>query len=78
MFLSVRWRSVDGDDRVCESCSRVKEMNQNGGAKSNHKRALMSKTKHRQNGIASNICTSHAVFSTEYCVYIYININHNM
>uniref|UniRef100_A0A8C9YC89 Zona pellucida sperm-binding protein 3 n=1 Tax=Sander lucioperca TaxID=283035 RepID=A0A8C9YC89_SANLU len=31
-FMSGRWRSVDGDDRVCESCSRVKEMNQNGNS----------------------------------------------
>ncbi|XP_030287322.1 zona pellucida sperm-binding protein 3-like isoform X3 [Sparus aurata] len=36
---SGRWRSVDGDDRVCESCS--------SSAKSNHKRAARSRTKHR-------------------------------
>ncbi|KAM8746952.1 zona pellucida sperm-binding protein 3-like isoform 2-T2 [Acanthopagrus schlegelii] len=35
-FTSGRWRSVDGDDRVCESCS----------AKPNHKRAARSGTKH--------------------------------
>ncbi|XP_059211420.1 zona pellucida sperm-binding protein 3-like [Centropristis striata] len=38
-FISGRWRSVDGDDRVCQSCSSVK---------SNHKRALRSRTQHRQ------------------------------
>ncbi|XP_034413408.1 zona pellucida sperm-binding protein 3-like [Cyclopterus lumpus] len=42
-----RWRSVDGIDRVCKSCRRVKK-NHSSGAKSNHKRALRSKTKHRQ------------------------------
>uniref|UniRef100_A0A8C4GVT6 Zona pellucida sperm-binding protein 3 n=1 Tax=Dicentrarchus labrax TaxID=13489 RepID=A0A8C4GVT6_DICLA len=36
-FMSGRWRSVDGDDRVCESCR---------SARSDHKRALRSK--HRQ------------------------------
>ncbi|XP_039679117.1 zona pellucida sperm-binding protein 3-like isoform X2 [Perca fluviatilis] len=52
-FMSGRWRSVDGDDRVCESCSRVKETNQSDSAKSNHKRVMMSKTKHRQNALHS-------------------------
>ncbi|XP_044041050.1 zona pellucida sperm-binding protein 3-like [Siniperca chuatsi] len=48
-FMSGRWKSVEGDDRVCESCSRVKGTNHSSGsAKSNHKRALRSKTKHRQ------------------------------
>ncbi|XP_073331512.1 zona pellucida sperm-binding protein 3-like isoform X2 [Pagrus major] len=37
-FMSGRWRSVDGDDRVCESCS--------SSAKSNHRRAVRSRTKH--------------------------------
>ncbi|TKS92884.1 Zona pellucida sperm-binding protein 3 [Collichthys lucidus] len=44
------WRSVDGDERVCESCS----------ATSNHKRTPRSKTKHRQTGTSSNICTDDA------------------
>ncbi|KAM6894221.1 zona pellucida sperm-binding protein 3-like [Lycodopsis pacificus] len=47
-FMRGRWRSVDGDDGVCGSCSRVKETNDISGAKSNHKRALMIKTKPRQ------------------------------
>ncbi|XP_045919905.1 zona pellucida sperm-binding protein 3-like [Micropterus dolomieu] len=43
-FISGRWTSVDGDDHVCESCSRVKETNHcTRGPKSNHKRALRSK-----------------------------------
>ncbi|XP_056298691.1 zona pellucida sperm-binding protein 3-like [Pseudoliparis swirei] len=42
-----RWRSVDGDDRVCKSCSRV-EVNRSSGAKSNRKRALRSRAKPRQ------------------------------
>lgn len=66
-FVSIRWRSVDGDDRVCESCSSIKETNHSSGVKSNHKRALRSKTRHRQTGISS--CTTHTVFSTEYCLY---------
>ncbi|XP_027144004.1 zona pellucida sperm-binding protein 3 isoform X2 [Larimichthys crocea] len=37
-FTNGRWRSVDGDDSVCESCS----------ATSIHKRTPRSKTKHRQ------------------------------
>ncbi|XP_037614499.1 zona pellucida sperm-binding protein 3-like isoform X1 [Sebastes umbrosus] len=47
-FMSGRWRSVDGDDRVCESCSSIKETNHSSGVKSNHKRALRSKTRRRQ------------------------------
>ncbi|XP_070786317.1 zona pellucida sperm-binding protein 3-like [Enoplosus armatus] len=46
-FISGRWRSVDGDDRACESCRRVEGMTHSSSAKSNHKRALRSKTKHR-------------------------------
>ncbi|XP_075968558.1 zona pellucida sperm-binding protein 3-like isoform X2 [Anarhichas minor] len=46
-FMRGRWRSVDGDDGVCGSCSRV-ETNDISGAKSNHKRVLMITTKPRQ------------------------------
>lgn len=42
IFLSYRWRSADGDDQICESCS--------SSGKSNHKRALKSETKHRLKG----------------------------
>ncbi|XP_054457077.1 zona pellucida sperm-binding protein 3-like [Anoplopoma fimbria] len=57
-FMRERWRSVDGDDCVCESCSRVKETNHVSGAKSSHERALMSRTKPRHNGNASNTSTT--------------------
>uniref|UniRef100_UPI0037E98FF8 zona pellucida sperm-binding protein 3-like n=1 Tax=Semicossyphus pulcher TaxID=241346 RepID=UPI0037E98FF8 len=39
-FINGRWRSVDGDDGVCESCG--------SSSKSNHRRALRSRTQHRQ------------------------------
>ncbi|XP_074518509.1 zona pellucida sperm-binding protein 3-like [Halichoeres trimaculatus] len=40
-FINGRWRSVDGDDGVCEGCN-------SSSAKSNHKRAVGSQTQHRQ------------------------------
>uniref|UniRef100_A0A667Z100 Zona pellucida sperm-binding protein 3 n=1 Tax=Myripristis murdjan TaxID=586833 RepID=A0A667Z100_9TELE len=59
-FISGRWRSVDGNDGVCESCGRDEVRGHTGRAKpavhqSRHKRALWSKTKYRTNGITSVI-----------------------
>ncbi|CAJ1086163.1 Netrin-1 [Xyrichtys novacula] len=44
-YINGRWRSVDGDDGVCQSCS--------SGAESNHRRALRSQTQQGQTGAAS-------------------------
>ncbi|XP_070849951.1 zona pellucida sperm-binding protein 3-like [Chaetodon trifascialis] len=46
-FMSGRWRSADGDDHVCESCSS------RSSTRSNHKRAAKSKTKRRQTELHS-------------------------
>ncbi|XP_068444342.1 zona pellucida sperm-binding protein 3-like [Clinocottus analis] len=46
-FRRGRWRSADGEDRVCKSCRGV-ETNRSSDAKSNHKRALRSTAKPRQ------------------------------
>lgn len=55
-FLSIRWTSVDGDDNVCESCSKIQQTNGTSD-EPGHKRAARSKTKHRLNGIVCNMST---------------------
>ncbi|KAM6960373.1 zona pellucida sperm-binding protein 3-like [Tautogolabrus adspersus] len=47
-FINGRWRSVDGDDRVCESCR--------SSTKSHHKRAQRSQTQLSRTGNAHNTC----------------------
>ncbi|KAL6118542.1 uncharacterized protein ACO6RY_03328 [Pungitius sinensis] len=54
-FERGRWRSADGDDSVCASCSGVNETNHISGATSNRKRALRSKTEPRPTGLHGTI-----------------------
>ncbi|XP_034532844.1 zona pellucida sperm-binding protein 3-like isoform X2 [Notolabrus celidotus] len=55
-FIHGRWRSVDGDDGVCECCSSC--------AKSNHKRALRSQTQHRQSELQKETSLGPVIFLT--------------
>ncbi|XP_070711316.1 zona pellucida sperm-binding protein 3-like [Pempheris klunzingeri] len=61
-FLSGRWRSADGDDRVCESCSRVTETSST--AEFSHRRATRSKAKHRQTELHRDVSLGPVVFLT--------------
>ncbi|XP_033472671.2 zona pellucida sperm-binding protein 3-like [Epinephelus lanceolatus] len=62
-FMGGRWRSVDGDDRVCESCS--------SGAKSNHRRAIRSKTEPRHTELHGETTVGPVIFLPLQHTYLY-------
>ncbi|CAK6952902.1 zona pellucida sperm-binding protein 3-like isoform X2 [Scomber scombrus] len=61
-FMSGRWRSVDGEDDVCESCSKIQETNHSNNDEPGHKRAPRSKTKYRLNELQKKTTVGPIIF----------------
>ncbi|KAM7366306.1 hypothetical protein PAMP_015756 [Pampus punctatissimus] len=61
-FMSGRWKSVDGDDDVCESCSNIQETIHSNSDEPRHKRAPRSKTKYRLNELQRETSVGPIIF----------------
>ncbi|XP_044197536.1 zona pellucida sperm-binding protein 3-like isoform X1 [Thunnus albacares] len=61
-FMSGRWKSVDGEDDVCESCNKIQETNRSNSDEPGHKRAPRSKTKYRLNELQRETTVGPIIF----------------
>jgi len=57
-LFPVRWKSVDGDDHVCESCDSAAEMAYSSGGEFDHERVQRSNRGPAQHGVTCVVFSS--------------------